>query len=72
MFSAIRAAPDIPPAGRAGRRLNVRDSLMVHWDRPTTSATSRHHKLQLPLLLEMVHNQPHNKLFQQMCNLLPG
>ena len=72
MFSAIRAAPDIPPAGRAGRRLNVRDSLMVHWDRPTTSATSRHHKLQLPLLLEMVHNQSHNKLFQQMCNLVPG
>ena len=46
--------------------------LMVHWDRPTTSATSRHHKRQLPLLLEMVHNQSHNHLFQQMCSLLPG
>ena len=50
----MRAATDIPPAGRAGRRLNAKDSLMVHWDRPTVSATSRHHKLQLPLLLEMV------------------
>ena len=72
MFSAMRAATGILPAGRAGRRLNAKDSLMVHWDRPTTSATSRHHKLQLPLLLEMVHNQSYNKLFQQMCNLVPG
>ena len=24
------------------------------------------------LLLEMVHNQSHNELFKQMCNLLTG
>ena len=71
-FRAMRAATDIPPAGRAGRRLNAKDSLMVHWDRPTVSATSRHHKLQLPLLLEMVQNHSHNQLSQHMCNLLPG
>ena len=35
---------------------------MVHWDRTTTSVTSRHHKLQLPLLLEMVQNQSQNQL----------
>ena len=68
----MRAATDILPAGRAGRRLNAKDSLIVHWDRPTTSATSRHHRLQLPLLLEMVQNHPHNKVSQQICNLLPG
>ena len=45
---------------------------MVHWGRPTTSVTSRHHKLQLPLLLEMVQNQSHNQQSEQMCNLLPG
>ena len=50
----MRAATGIVPAGRAGRRLNAEDSLMVHWDRPTMFATSRHHKLQVPLLLEMV------------------
>ena len=44
---------------------------MVHWDRPTVSATSRHHKLQLLLLLEMVQNHSHNQLSWQMCNLLP-
>ena len=33
----MRAATGILPAGRAGRRLNAKDSLMVHWDRPTTS-----------------------------------
>ena len=68
----MRAASDIPLAGRAGRRLNAKDSLMVHWDRPTVSATPRHHKLQLPLLLEMVQNQPHNQLSQHMCNLMLG
>eukprot|EP00964_Phaeocystis_antarctica_P138841 scaffold103491_cov58-Phaeocystis_antarctica.AAC.1 len=51
MFSAMRAASGILPVGCAGRRLNVEDSLMVHWDRPTTSATFRHHRLQVPLLL---------------------
>ena len=71
-FRAMRAATDIPPAGRAGRRLNAKDSLMVHWDRPTVSATSRHGKPQLPLLLEMVQNHSHNQLSWQMCNLLPG
>ena len=68
----MRAATDILPAGRAGRRLNAKDSLVVHWDRPTTSATSRHHRLQLPLLLEMVRNQSHNQQSGYMCNLLPG
>ena len=68
----MRAATDILPAGRAGRRLNAKDSLMVHWDRPTVSATSRHHKLRLPLLLEMVQNHPQNQLSQQIYNLLPG
>jgi len=63
-FRHARAATNILPAGRAGRRLNAKDSLMVHWDRPAMSATSRHHKLQLPLLLEMVQNQPQNKLFR--------
>ena len=63
-FRAMRAATDISVASRAGRRLNAKDSLMVHWDRPAMSATSRHHKLQLPLLLEMVQNQPQNKLFR--------
>ena len=45
---------------------------MVHWDRPTASATPRHHKLQLPLLLEMVQNQPHNQVSRHMFNLLLG
>ena len=45
---------------------------MVHWDWPTVSATSRHHKLQLPLLLEMVQNQPHNQVSRHMFNLLLG
>ena len=60
----MRAATDISVASRAGRRLNAKDSLMVHWDRPAMSATSRPHELQLPLLLEMVQNQPQNKLFR--------
>ena len=68
----MRDAADIPPAERAGRRLNAKDSLMGHWDRPTVSATPRHHKLQLPVLLEMVQNHPHNNVSQQICNLLPG
>ena len=71
-FRAMRAATDIALAGRAGRRLNDKDSLMVHWDRPTVSATPRHHKLQLPLLLEMVQNQPHNQVSRHMFNLLLG
>ena len=44
----------------------------MHWDRPTTSATSRHHRLQLPLLLEMVQNKSHNQQSGYMCKLLPG
>ena len=72
MFSAMRAASGILPAGRAGRRLNAKDSLMVHWDRPTTSATSRHHRLQLPLLLEMVQNNSYKQQSGYMCKLLPG
>ena len=68
----MRAATDIALAGRAGRRLDDTDSLMVHWDRPMASATPRHHKLQLPLLLEMVQNQPHNQVSRHMFNLLLG
>ena len=40
-------------AGRAGPRLNDKESLMVHWGRPTTPAMARRHKLQLALLLVM-------------------
>ena len=56
----------------AGRRLNAKDSLMVHWDRPTTSVTSRHHKFQVPLLLEMVQNKSHKQQSGYMCSLLLG
>ena len=60
----MRAA--IALAGHAGRSLNDKDSLMVHWDQPTVSATPRHHKLQLPLLL----NWPRSP--QQQVAHLPG
>ena len=72
MFSAMRAAIGILPAGCAGRRLNVEDSLMVHWDRPTTSATFRHHRLQVPLLLEMVENNSYKQQSGYICSLLLG
>ena len=48
----------LPLAGR--RRLQAKDSLVVHWDRPTTFAMARQHTLQLPLLLNMIHNQQHH------------
>ena len=38
----------------------------------TISCLPRHHKLQLPLLLEMVQNQPHNQVSKHMFNLLLG
>ena len=72
MFSAMRAAIGILPAGCAGRRLNVEDSLMVHWDRPTTSATFRHHRLQVPLLLKMVENKSYKQQSGYICSLLLG
>jgi len=72
MFSAMRAASGILPAGCAGRRLNVEDSLMVHWDRPTTSATFRHHRLQVPLLLKMVENKSYKQQSGYICSLLLG
>eukprot|EP00964_Phaeocystis_antarctica_P059068 scaffold35051_cov65-Phaeocystis_antarctica.AAC.11 len=49
----MRASRRLRWAGRAGRRLNDKESLMVHWGRPTTPAMARRHKLQLALLLEM-------------------
>ena len=57
---------------RLHTKLYAEDSLMVHWDRPTTSATSRHHKLQVPLLLEMVENNSHKQQSGYICSLLPG
>ena len=46
---------------------------MVHWDRPTTSAMARQHKLQLPWLLEMSnYKESQNKMQMDVCNLLQG
>ncbi len=49
----MAAAAFREPAMQEGRRLNDKESLMVHWGRPTTPAMARQHKLQLALLLEM-------------------
>ena len=46
--------------------------LMVHWDRPTTSATFRHHRLQVPLLLKMVENKSYKQQSGYICSLLLG
>ena len=54
-------------AGRAGPRLNDKESLMVHWGRPTTPAMALRHKLQLALLLEMDKNVRHNTPLEWMC-----
>ena len=61
-----------PWVGRAGRRLNDRESLTVHWGRPMTPAMARQHKLQLALLLEMDKKESHNQVEMDVCNLLPG
>ena len=45
---------------------------MVHWNRPTTPAMARQHKLQLPLLLEMSNKELQNKMQMDVCNLLLG
>ena len=63
----------LPWAGRAGRRLNDKELLMVHWGRATTPAMARQHKLQLALLLEMdMKKESHNQVEMDVCNLLPG
>ena len=62
------------PNGRpyCSRRVNVPDSLMVLRDGPTASVTVRQHGRQLPLLLELFHNQSHNQVQMDMCDLLLG
>ena len=37
---------------------------------PTASVTVRQHGRQLPLLLELFHNQSHNQVQMDMCDLL--
>ena len=59
-------------AGRTARRVNVTDSLMVRRDGPTASAPVRQHERQLPLLLDLFHNQSHNQVQMDMCDLLLG
>ena len=45
---------------------------MVRRDGPTdgASATVRQHERQLPLLLDLFHNQSHNQVQMDMCDLL--
>ena len=62
----------LPWAGRAGRRLNDKESLMVHWGRPTTPAMARQHKLQLALLLEMDKKESAQHQVEMIVGLLPG
>ena len=62
----------LPWAGRAGRRLNDKESLMVHWGRPTTPAMARQHKLQLALLLEMDKKDSAQHRVEMIVGLLPG
>ena len=62
----------LPWAGRAGRRLNDKESLMVHWVRPTTPAMARQHKLQLALLLEMDKKESAQHQLEMIVGLLPG
>ena len=47
---------------------------MVRRDGPTdgASATVRQHERQLPLLLDLFHNQSHNQVQMDMCDLLLG
>ena len=54
--------------------MNVPDSLMVRPETagPTASVTVRQHGRQLPLLLELFHNQSHNQVQMDLCDLLLG
>ena len=67
----VQAGP-VEAAGRTARRVNVPDSLMVRPETagPTASVTVRQHGRQLPLLLELFHNQSHNQVQMDMCDLL--
>ena len=64
------------PAGRPAvcstSEPNVTDSLMARRDGPTASATVRQHERQLPLLLDLFHNQSHNQVQIDLCDLLLG
>ena len=80
LLSPLLRAQDRPAValatGRAARttnrRLNVKDSLMVRRDGPTTPATVRQHERQLPLLLDMFHNQSCKQVDMEICSLLLG
>ena len=43
---------------------------MARRDGPTASATVRQHERQLPLLLDLFHNQLHNQVQMNLCDLL--
>jgi len=45
---------------------------MVRRDGPTASATVRQHERQLPLLLDLFHNQSHNQAQMDLCDLMLG
>ena len=45
---------------------------MVRRDGPTTSTTARQHERQLPLLLDLSHNQSCEQMDMEMCSLLLG
>ena len=72
VWRARDAAAACRAAGRTARRVNVTDSLMVRRDGPTASVTVRQHGRQLPLLLELFHNQSHHQVQMDMCDLLLG
>ena len=72
IYFAMRGGRRLPWAGRAGRRLNDKESLMVHWGRPTTPAMARQHKLQLALLLEMDKKDSAQHRVEMIVGLLPG
>ena len=50
--------------------MNVTDSLIARCDDSEASATARQRELQLPLLLELLCNQPQNHKRMDMLNLL--
>ena len=43
---------------------------MARYDDSEASATARHREFQLPLLLELLYNQPQNHKWRDMLNLL--
>ena len=49
-----------------------KESLMVHWGRPTTPAMARQHKLQLALLLDMDKKDSAHHQEKMIVGLLPG